>query len=92
MGPRPLPMKYLERFSTRQAIRHAVLPGITGLTATKYRVQRRTWEEKLESDIWYVENWTPRLDWKILFRTFWTVARKSFLNRNGETTSEGFNP
>ena len=92
VGPRPLPLKYLERFSDRQAIRHTVLPGITGLTATKYRGQGRTWDEKLENDVWYVENWSFLLDWKILFKTFWTTARKSFLNRNGETTSEEFRP
>jgi len=92
VGPRPLPVKYLDRFPARQGIRHTVLPGITGFTATKYRRQSRAWDEKLENDIWYVKNWTLRLDWKILFKTFWTVARKSFLNRNGETTSEKFNP
>ena len=92
VGPRPLPMKYLERFSERQRIRHTVLPGITGLTATKYRGQGRTWEEKLEDDVWYVENWKLLLDWKILFKTFWTIARKSFLNRTGETTSKEFRP
>jgi len=56
-GPRPLPTKYLERFSARQTIRHSVLPGITGLTAIKYRGQERSWEEKLEDDVWYVKNW-----------------------------------
>jgi lipopolysaccharide/colanic/teichoic acid biosynthesis glycosyltransferase len=92
VGPRPLPLKYLERFSDRQAIRHTVLPGITGLTATKYRGRDRSWEEKLENDVWYVENWNLWLDWRILFKTFWTTARKSFLNRSGETTSEEFRP
>jgi lipopolysaccharide/colanic/teichoic acid biosynthesis glycosyltransferase len=92
VGPRPLPLKYLERFSAKQAIRHTVLPGITGLTATKYRGRDRSWDEKLENDVWYVENWNLLLDWKVLLKTFWTTARKSFLNRTGETTSEEFRP
>jgi len=92
VGPRPLPLKYLERFSTRQAIRHTVLPGITGLTATKYRGQGRNWEEKLEDDVWYVENWKLLLDWKILFKTFWIMGKKAILNRTGKTTSEEFRP
>ena len=93
MRPRPLPSRYQDRFSERhRGIRNTVLPGITRLTATKYRVQGRTWEEKLEDDIWYVENWDLLLDWELLFKTFWTTARKSFLNRSGETTSEDFKP
>ena len=92
VGPRPLPMKYLERFSDRQAIRHTALPGITGLTATKYQGQDRTWDEKLENDVWYVENWNLWLDWKILLKTFWILGRKMILNRSGKTTSEEFRP
>ena len=92
VGPRPLPMKYLDRFSDRQAIRHTVLPGITGLTAIKYQGQDRSWDEKLENDVWYVENWNLLLDVKIMFRTFWLLVKKGVLNRSGESTSEEFNP
>ncbi|MBL7202699.1 MAG: sugar transferase [Desulfobacteraceae bacterium] len=92
VGPRPLPLKYLERFSARQAIRHTVLPGITGLIATKYRGRDRSWEEKLNDDVWYVNNWTLFVDVKILFKTAWLVAKKCVLNRTGETTSEEFKP
>ena len=92
VGPRPLPMKYLERFSEEQRIRHTVLPGITGLTAISYRGNERSWEEKFEHDVRYVLDWNLWLDWKIFFKTFWITIRKSFLNRNGETTSEEFRP
>ena len=92
VGPRPLPMKYLDRFSDRQAIRHTVLPGITGLTAIKYQGQDRSWDEKLENDVWYVENWNLLLDVKIMFRTFWLLVKKSVLNRSGESTSDEFRP
>ena len=92
VGPRPLPLKYLERFSTRQAIRHTVLPGITGLTAISYRGGDRSWEEKFEYDIRYVLDWHLLLDWKILFKTFWVLGKKAILNRTGKTTSEEFRP
>jgi len=92
VGPRPLPLKYLDRFSARQAIRHTVLPGITGLTAISYRGNDRSWEEKLENDEWYVEHWSFLLDIKIVLKTLWVVGKKCFLNRGGETTSEEFRP
>ena len=90
VGPRPLPMKYLERFSERQRIRHTVLPGITGLTAINYRGNGRTWDEKFEDDVLYVRDWNLLLDCKILFKTFWILGKKMILNRGGETTSEEF--
>jgi len=68
VGPRPLPFKYLERFSARQAVRHSVLLGITRLTAINYRGKGRAWEEKRENDIWYVYNWCCLLGAKILFK------------------------
>ncbi|MBC8466743.1 MAG: sugar transferase [Deltaproteobacteria bacterium] len=92
VGPRPLPMKYLERFSKEQRIRHTVLPGITGLTAISYRGGDRSWEEKFEYDVRYVLEWHLLLDWKILFRTFWIMGKKAILNRTGKTTSEEFRP
>jgi len=92
VGPRPLPMRYLDRFTDREAIRHTVLPGVTGLTAISYKGNDRSWEDKFENDIWYVENWSLLLDWKILFRTIWVVGKKSILNRGGESTSEEFRP
>ena len=92
VGPRPLPMKYLGRFSEGQRIRHTVLPGITGLTAISYRGNERSWEEKFEHDVRYVLDWNLWLDWKILFKTFWILGKKTVLNRAGKTTSEEFRP
>jgi len=92
VGPRPLPMKYLERFSERQRTRHTVLPGITGLTAIRYRGSDRSWEEKFRDDEWYVEHWNLLLDVKVMLKTIWVLGKKSFLNRGGETTSEEFRP
>jgi len=90
VGPRPLPLRYLERFTDSQAIRHAVMPGVTGFTAITYKGNDRSWSEKFEHDIWYVKNWSLLLDWKIFFKTIWVVGKKSLLNRGGETTSEEF--
>ncbi len=61
VGPRPLLMEYLPRYSLRQARRHDVLPGITGLAQVSGR-NRLSWEERFELDVWYVENRTLRLD------------------------------
>jgi len=47
-----------------------------GLTAISYRGGDRSWEEKFEYDVWYVENWKLWLDWKILFKTFWVLGKK----------------
>ncbi len=90
IGPRPLPVRYQERFTPRQAMRHAVMPGVTGLTAVSYRGNARTWEEKFEDDVWYVEHWCLLLDVKIMLKTFWVVVKKGVLNRAGETTSGEF--
>ena len=92
VGPRPLPFRYLGRFSTKQAARHAVLPGMTGWTAIKYRGNDRSWEEKLTDDAWYVYNWSLLLDFRIMFKTSWLLVKKCVLNRAGETTSEEFKP
>jgi lipopolysaccharide/colanic/teichoic acid biosynthesis glycosyltransferase len=58
VDPRPLPLKYLERFTPKQAARHTVMPGMTGWTAIGYRGQGTTWDEKPGDDIWCVYNWS----------------------------------
>jgi sugar transferase EpsL len=70
VGPRPLLVEYLSRYSTTQARRHEVRPGVTGLTATRGR-NNLSWERKFELDVWYVDNHSARLDAAILL---WTVA------------------
>ena len=68
VGPRPLLHEYLPRYSARQALRHTVRPGITGLAQVSGR-RALTLGERLDLDVWYVENWTLALDLRILFRS-----------------------
>lgn len=89
VGPRPLLMEYLPLYSPRQARRHEVRPGITGWS----QVQGRNlvgWEERLEMDVWYVENRSFWLDIKILFLTVWTVLRGTGVSQKGHVTMEKF--
>ncbi len=68
VGPRPLLSEYLSRYSPRQAMRFLAPPGLTGWAQVNGR-NRSDWEERLELDVWYVENWSLRLDLRILVRT-----------------------
>ena len=74
VGPRPLLMQYLDRYSSDQAHRHDVKPGITGLAQIKGR-NTLSWEEKFKYDIQYVNNHNIFLDLKILFLTVLFVLR-----------------
>lgn len=74
IGPRPLLMKYLDRYSPRQARRHDVRPGITGWSQVNGR-NALDWESKLELDAWYVDQLSPLLDARILVMTLGTVLR-----------------
>ncbi len=77
VGPRPLLVEYLPRYTPLQNRRHEVLPGITGLAQVKGR-NSLTWEEKFDLDVWYVNNQSLRLDAAILF---WSI--KTVLSRKG---------
>ncbi|GHJ55459.1 sugar transferase [Nonomuraea sp. TT08I-71] len=68
VGPRPLIMEYLPRYSARHARRHDVRPGITGLTQVSGR-RSLTFGQRLDLDVSYLDNWSLRLDLKILLRT-----------------------
>ena len=72
VGPRPLLMRYLERYNERQARRHEVRPGITGWAQIHGR-NNISWEERFERDVWYVENRSLWLDLKILWKTIGLV-------------------
>ena len=72
VGPRPLLVQYLERYSAEQMRRHNVLPGITGWAQINGR-NALTWEEKFRLDVWYVDHWSLWLDVKILALTVWKV-------------------
>jgi lipopolysaccharide/colanic/teichoic acid biosynthesis glycosyltransferase len=89
VGPRPLLMQYLERYTPEQARRHDVLPGITGWAQINGR-NALTWEEKFKLDVWYVDHWSFGLDIKILLITSIKVLRREGINQPGHATSEEF--
>ena len=88
VGPRPLLEEYLELYSQEQRKRHDVLPGITGWAQINGR-NNISWEEKLELDIWYVENKTT-LDLKIIFLTLWKVLTKKDTSPDNQVTMDKF--
>jgi lipopolysaccharide/colanic/teichoic acid biosynthesis glycosyltransferase len=86
IGPRPLLVRYLPLYNARQSRRHEVRPGMTGWAAVKGR-NAQTWEQKLESDVWYVEHLSFWLDAKILLMTLVKVVRRDGINDvNNEMT------
>ena len=87
IGPRPLSAENLNRYNSRQALRQNMCPGISGLTQATYRGQARSWEERLELDVWYVENWSLWLDLKILIMTLYTLWIRIFTRKNREKNS-----
>jgi sugar transferase EpsL len=89
VGPRPLLMQYLQRYTSEQARRHHVLPGITGWAQINGR-NDMTWEEKFVRDVWYVDNWSLALDARIIGRTIMTVLRREGVSRAGEATTTEF--
>ncbi|MBL9188109.1 MAG: sugar transferase [Opitutaceae bacterium] len=91
VGPRPLLVQYLDRYSPRQARRHEVRPGLTGLAQVMGR-NALTWDEKLEWDVRYVETRGFWLDAKILLLTFRLVLGRGGVNAHGEATMPEFNP
>jgi lipopolysaccharide/colanic/teichoic acid biosynthesis glycosyltransferase len=89
VGPRPLLMQYLPLYSPRQSIRHWVRPGLTGWAQVNGR-NAVSWNEKLEMDAWYVENWTFWLDCKILWLTLGAVRRRQGISAPGTATMHEF--
>ena len=89
VGPRPLLMQYLNRYTAEQARRHEVLPGITGWAQVNGR-NALSWEQKFAYDIWYVDNWSLRLDVTILLRTLWHLLRREGISREGHATMPEF--
>ena len=89
VGPRPLLMQYLPRYSARQARRHEVRPGITGWTQINGR-NTLSWEEKFDLDIWYVENHSFILDLKILLKTLAKVFSRDGVSAQGHATMPEF--
>ncbi|MEQ8260443.1 MAG: sugar transferase [Alcanivorax sp.] len=89
VGPRPLLMEYLPRYSDRQARRHEVRPGITGWAQINGR-NALSWEEKFELDVWYVDNQSLWLDIKILFKTVLQVLKRDGISHGEEATMPRF--
>ncbi len=89
VGPRPLLMQYLERYTPEQARRHEVKPGITGWAQVNGR-NAISWEEKFTLDVWYVDNCSLWLDIKILAITIWKVFRREGISAEGEATMPEF--
>ncbi len=89
VGPRPLLMQYLDRYTPEQARRHDVLPGITGWAQVNGR-NAITWEDKFRFDVWYVDNWSLWLDIKILAVTLWKVLKREGISQPGRATADEF--
>jgi lipopolysaccharide/colanic/teichoic acid biosynthesis glycosyltransferase len=89
VGPRPLPVRYLPRYSAEHARRHAVRPGITGWAQANGR-NSLSWDEQLDMDIWYVDHKSLRLDLRILRDTVARVLRRDGISANGHATRPEF--
>jgi len=89
VGPRPLLEEYLPLYSKRQARRHDVRPGITGWAQVNGR-NALGWDERLEMDVWYVENQSFLLDLKIMWLTVRTVLRRDGISESGKATMTKF--
>lgn len=89
VGPRPLMMHYLPLYSTKQALRHNVKPGITGWAQVNGR-NAISWEKKFEFDVEYVQNQSFLLDLKILWLTFLNVIQRKGISAEGQATMEEF--
>ena len=89
VGPRPLLMEYLNRYTPAHARRHEVKPGITGWAQVHGR-NELTWEEKFALDVWYVDHQALWLDVKILVRTVGKVLARRGISEPGEATAREF--
>ena len=89
VGPRPLMVKYLDRYSPEQNRRHAVKPGLTGWAQIHGR-NNLTWEQKFDYDVWYVDHQSFWLDIKILLLTAWQVVTRKDIAKDGHVTVDEF--
>ncbi len=89
VGPRPLLVRYLARYSSEEMRRHDVLPGITGWAQVNGR-NAVTWDERFRDDLWYVDHWSLALDAKILAMTALKVLRRDGISREGHVTMPEF--
>jgi len=89
VGPRPLLMQYLDRYTPEQARRNEVKPGITGWTQVNGR-NALSWEKKFMLDVWYVDNYSHWLDLKIIAKTVIIVLNRKGITQEGEATMGEF--
>jgi sugar transferase EpsL len=89
VGPRPLLMAYLDRYTREQARRHEVRPGLTGWAQVNGR-NATTWDERLRLDVWYVDNRSLALDLRILLRTVALAFSREGITAPGEATMGEF--
>ncbi len=89
VGPRPLLVEYLDRYSPEQARRHEVLPGMTGWAQVNGR-NALTWEQKFAYDVWYVDHTSLWLDVRILVQTLLKAVLREGISQPGHATSEEF--
>jgi sugar transferase EpsL len=89
VGPRPLLVDYVPRYSSEQARRHEVKPGITGWAQVNGR-NALPWEEKFKLDVWYVDHWSLGLDAKIIWKTMQKVLQREGISLDGHATMPEF--
>jgi lipopolysaccharide/colanic/teichoic acid biosynthesis glycosyltransferase len=86
VGPRPLLVRYLDRYNSEQARRHDVQPGITGWAQVNGR-NALTWDQKFALDIWYVDHWSLWLDFKILLLTVKKVFKQEGISQSADVVA-----
>ncbi|MBI2814397.1 MAG: sugar transferase [Opitutae bacterium] len=91
VGPRPLLVQYLPRYSPAQRRRHDVRPGLTGWVQVNGR-NALSWEDKFKLDVWYVDHRSFWLDLRILSRTVWQVVAREGISAPGDATMPEFQP
>jgi sugar transferase EpsL len=89
VGPRPLLMQYLGRYTPEQMRRHDIKPGVTGLAQINGR-NVLSWEEKFALDTWYIDHYSFGLDLKIILLTVLKILRREGINQPGQATAEEF--
>lgn len=89
VGPRPLLLEYLDRYTPEQARRHDVLPGITGWAQVRGR-NALSWEEKFRLDVWYVDHQSFRMDCLIIGLTLRELVTRRGISQPGQATVEKF--
>ena len=89
IGPRPLLIRYLNRYTPEQARRHEVRPGVIVWAQVNGR-NALTWEQRFELDMWYVNNLSLWLDLKIIFLTVWKILKREGISQPGQAIAEEF--